>query len=102
MENGYDQGEMEMRNLAFEVVTVVARAKAFLVKMEWEKLKKENAMFEKDYPTITELILGNLNFLNPNSPGSKMIFDNPLMKLAILSQPPMKDDDGVREEEKYG
>ncbi len=84
----YDQDEMEMRELAFEAAKLTSMARALAVMVEWKKLKKEDELFETKYPAITEIIKGNQELLDPNSFGNKMIFNNPLMKLAMISQKP--------------
>ena len=105
--DGYDHDEMEMRSLAFEAAKLASMARSIGVLTEWMKLEQECPSFSTDYPKITELVHGSLELLNPDSFGNKMLFGNPLLKLAIISQPPQppiknekekKDDEGTAEQ----
>lgn len=89
-EDNYDRDEMEMRGLTFELAKLMAVSKAFGVTLEWEKLKREHPAFATDYPAITELIKANKSFLDPDNWGNNLMLNNPLIKLAFISQPPPK------------
>lgn len=94
----YDENEMRIRDFAFELAKIESQMKSFMVSIEWEKLQKEQGDgFKEKYPAITSLIEGNVELTNPNSPARKLIFDNPLMKLAVISQKPKTDEESKNE-----
>ncbi len=95
--DNYDRDEMEMRSVMFEIAKLQAISKSLGVVLEWEKLIKEYPTFATDYPVITELVKANRDFLDPNNWSNNLLLNNPLIKLAFISQEPPKDN---QEEEK--
>ena len=95
--DNYDRDEMEMRSVMFEIAKLQAISKSLGVVLEWEKLIKKYPTFATDYPVITELVKANREFLDPDNLSNNLLLNNPLIKLAFISQTPPKDN---KEEEK--
>ena len=88
--DNYDRDEMEMRSVMFEIAKLQAISKSLGVVLEWEKLIKEYPTFATDYPVITELVKANREFLDPDNWSNNLLLNNPLIKLAFISQAPPK------------
>ena len=87
MAEQYDKEEMARRSLIYELAKLDTMCNAFLEALEWDQMKEKYGFKDEDWPNVARVVNASKALLNPESKGFQQLFDNPLTKLAIISQP---------------
>ena len=86
MDEKYDKEEMKRRDLIFEITKLDVLCSSVLEVIEWEKLKETYKFQDSDYPTLARAVASAKSLLENDSAAYRTLFENPLTKLAIISQ----------------
>lgn len=78
----YDEEELKMRSSMFDLSIPIAMLLNKFAISEWETLQMKYGFSETDYPALKQMID---NMRDTNS--FKMLRENPLLKLAMISNP---------------
>lgn len=91
----YNEEELKMRGMAFDLAVPIAMMLNMFTVAEWEVLQARYGFSENDYPALKRTIDG---MRDVNS--FKELTANPLLKLAAMSNPPTeekKEDDPLED-----
>lgn len=83
----YDEIEMKIREQNFELAKGFTLLHSLLLVGEWDTMKAIYGFTDERFPIMASEVENARQLLDKNSPAHKAIFENPLTKLAVISQP---------------